>query len=429
MENFATREVLTSTKMNTLVLELNGKQAAISDLDTIRSGANAGATAYQKPSGGIPESDLAQAFVSRLDALEANKNVAAEDVSYNASTAYTSGNVGYAIKALQTAVAGVPTYSAGTGISISNNTISVNTSSLNYNNLSNIPLQKTAENGFKIVAHKSNSYNTASSENAFAEGSRTKASGRSSHAEGNGTKASGEYSHAEGNLTTASGERSHAEGNVCIAQGYSSHAEGYANIAYGRGSHAEGCHESPEPQITRAYTAGSDTIYTDTPIPIGYLITGDTDISYKPVQSCQYQENEGDYKVVFAGLNENLEIDDSIYADLCAYGEASHTEGWSTHAYGKGSHAEGVYTVTTNEAEHASGRYNKSTSNVTQFSVGIGADEENCTNAFEIDVNGNVYIKGIGTYDGTNIGANGVKSVQQIIADLTQQIAALTNNQ
>jgi hypothetical protein len=49
MENFATREVLTSYKMNTLVLELNGKQAAISDLKTIRSGASAGATAYQKP--------------------------------------------------------------------------------------------------------------------------------------------------------------------------------------------------------------------------------------------------------------------------------------------------------------------------------------------------------------------------------------------
>lgn len=45
MENFATREVLTSAKMNTLVLELNGKQDAISDLDTIRSGASAGAAA------------------------------------------------------------------------------------------------------------------------------------------------------------------------------------------------------------------------------------------------------------------------------------------------------------------------------------------------------------------------------------------------
>ena len=37
---------------------LQGKQAVIADLATIRSGAAAGATAYQKPSSGIPETDL-----------------------------------------------------------------------------------------------------------------------------------------------------------------------------------------------------------------------------------------------------------------------------------------------------------------------------------------------------------------------------------
>ena len=37
---------------------LNGKQDVINDLSTIRSGAAAGASAYQKPSGGIPASDI-----------------------------------------------------------------------------------------------------------------------------------------------------------------------------------------------------------------------------------------------------------------------------------------------------------------------------------------------------------------------------------
>lgn len=41
----------------------NGKQSAISDLSTIRSGAAAGATAYQKPSAGIPASDLASGVI------------------------------------------------------------------------------------------------------------------------------------------------------------------------------------------------------------------------------------------------------------------------------------------------------------------------------------------------------------------------------
>ena len=44
----------------------NGKQATIDDLSTIRSGAAAGATAYQKPSGGIPESDMASAVQTSL---------------------------------------------------------------------------------------------------------------------------------------------------------------------------------------------------------------------------------------------------------------------------------------------------------------------------------------------------------------------------
>lgn len=44
------------------------RQAVIDDLATIRSGASAGATAYQKPSGGIPSSDMASAVQTALTA-------------------------------------------------------------------------------------------------------------------------------------------------------------------------------------------------------------------------------------------------------------------------------------------------------------------------------------------------------------------------
>jgi hypothetical protein len=46
------------------------KQNLIADLAAIRSGANAGATAYQKPSTGIPETDLASAVTAKLNATE-----------------------------------------------------------------------------------------------------------------------------------------------------------------------------------------------------------------------------------------------------------------------------------------------------------------------------------------------------------------------
>lgn len=49
---------------------INGKQDSIADLQTIREGAAAGATAYQKPTSGIPESDMSegvQAVLAKAD--------------------------------------------------------------------------------------------------------------------------------------------------------------------------------------------------------------------------------------------------------------------------------------------------------------------------------------------------------------------------
>lgn len=51
---------------------LDAKQDTISDLATIRSGAAAGATAYQKPNTGIPQSDLAAALVAIIQKAVAN---------------------------------------------------------------------------------------------------------------------------------------------------------------------------------------------------------------------------------------------------------------------------------------------------------------------------------------------------------------------
>lgn len=51
---------------------MGGKQDIISDLATIREGAAAGATAYQKPSTGIPQTDLAAAVVTLLQKIIAS---------------------------------------------------------------------------------------------------------------------------------------------------------------------------------------------------------------------------------------------------------------------------------------------------------------------------------------------------------------------
>ena len=59
---------------------LAGKQDVIADLNDIRSGASAGSTAYQKPSGGIPSSDLASGVQTSLQKAD---DAAPQATTYN----------------------------------------------------------------------------------------------------------------------------------------------------------------------------------------------------------------------------------------------------------------------------------------------------------------------------------------------------------
>ena len=81
----------------TLTEELEGKQDTISDLSTIRSGASAGSTAYQKPSGGIPKTDLASAVQTSLGkadtALQTHQDISGkQDVLVSGTNIKTVNN-------------------------------------------------------------------------------------------------------------------------------------------------------------------------------------------------------------------------------------------------------------------------------------------------------------------------------------------------
>lgn len=100
-----------------------------------------------------------------------------------------------------------------------------------------------------------------------------------------------------------------------------------------------------------------------------------------------------------------------------AIGANSHAEGNGTKANGDYSHSEGNGTVTNNNSEHAQGTYNMSNtgsddSQKTIHSVGIGSQNNN-KNAHEVMVNGDHYIYGIGSYDGTNYAA--AKTLQEVV--------------
>ena len=199
-------------------------------------------------------------------------------------------------------------------------------------------------------------------------GSESIVEGNYAVGEGYGVAATGNYSHAEGNGTEASESAAHAEGTNTIAEGYSSHTEGDGTNAIGYASHAE----------------GKDTTATE---------------------------------------------------------NYSHAEGELTSAEGSHSHVEGHNTVAKNSYEHAEGQFNKSNTVAnssfgdpgnTISSVGIGTGSNDRKNAVEVMQNGDVYVKGVGGYDGTNPGATGIKTLQQsLVSDgyLYEGVAVLTPTQ
>jgi hypothetical protein len=104
----------TNAELTTL---LAGKQAVISDLADIRSGAQAGAAAYQKPQGGIPETDLTAALQAALASF-ITKAVSDLTNYYLKSELYTKSEVDQLIAAINqfelVSVQTLPTASADT---------------------------------------------------------------------------------------------------------------------------------------------------------------------------------------------------------------------------------------------------------------------------------------------------------------------------
>ena len=180
-------------------------------------------------------------------------------------------------------------------------------------------------------------------------------------------------------------------------------------------------------EVVFDYTAGNTTIKVSEEadnIEIGTILSSnsiDTPFGIKTITNIETVENNTKLY-----LNSPIEYDlattDTIYIESgVASGQGSHSEGLGTNAVGNYSHTSGVFTNTKNEGEFACGTRNKSTEDVTMFSVGIG--ETSHVNALEVNTDGDLYIKGTGGYDGTNITGTGVKSVQEVLSDVGNNAA------
>lgn len=198
--------------------------------------------------------------------------------------------------------------------------------------------------------------------------------------------ASGDGAHAEGATFGEEGQPGRIE-----ASAYGAHAEGYA--LYGTiqasegGSHAEG--QATQGSIILSGGAGS--------------------------HAEGYASDEKNIRAT--GNGAHAEGASNEVGDIIAGGVGSHAEGSGTTASGTVSHAEGAGTVARNKAEHAEGQFNAShkkttgtaaeqAAGSTLSSVGCGTNSNDRKNAVEVMQNGNVYIKGVGGYDGTNPAEN-----------------------
>lgn len=151
-----------------------------------------------------------------------------------------------------------------------------------------------------------------------------------------------------GDRTKATGENSHAEGTLTMATGENSHAEGTRCEALGDSSHAEGI---------------------------------------KTKASGLWSHAEG--------------------VETRAAGSCSHAEGTGSLAKGQGSHAEGYNTEAAGRYQHVQGRHNViDEANKFADIVGNGTDALNKSNAYALDWDGNVYLKG-GVYVNCNADSTG----------------------
>lgn len=191
---------------------------------------------------------------------------------------------------------------------------------------------------------------------------------------------------SDGNSVVIKGEGSEsivAANDTCHAYGYRSVALGNSTTTNGEGSFAVGINTVAQGKGSFASGQGNQTSAPN---------------SFVCGESCTISENS----------------------------PWSHAEGMNTeitNAYA--AHAEGYHTIAQHDYEHAEGGWNAShvgmNNNWTRHSIGIGTLDGGRKNAVEVMKNGDVYIYGIGGYNGTAVKTSAtstVKTIQDYVADV-----------
>ena len=178
------------------------------------------------------------------------------------------------------------------------------------------------------------------------------------------------------------------------------------------------------PQGIQGVTGKPTTLTAGANITIQGNTISATDTTYSSGNGISIIDNI----ISITGYGDNNSITNGT--ECVANGENSHAEGFGTIADGVNSHTEGIFTQAYNIGEHAQGKFNVSHTRGEQpegntiISVGIGVDSDR-KNAFEITQNGDIYIYGLGNYNGTEIKSDNnpeIKTLQEILKTLADGI-------
>lgn len=111
-----------------------------------------------------------------------------------------------------------------------------------------------------------------------------------------------------------------------------------------------------------------------------------------------------------------------------ALGDSAHAEGHGTIARGDNTHAEGMNTVANGRYQHVQGKYNIADTTSLDI-IGNGTTNNNRSNAYTLDTNGNAWFAGevyVGSTSGTNKDSGSVKLAK--ITDIPTKTSDLTND-
>lgn len=299
-------------------------------------------------------------------------------------------------------------YSAGNGISIDqNNEISVDASDLAGSGLmvdqnGALAVIGGGGSGLWVNGTGTNSLMAPESVSSGATASGTGALNAGyydSNHPGSLSAASGDYSAAFGTGTWAQGDNSFVSGTANTAQGQRAFiGGGINNVASGRNSAVLGG--------DGGHAVGENTVA----ISGGYAGPGNGAIAIHGTASALGSVSiNGTSEANTSTAIQGGHTYSTASGSVAIIGE---TDGQYSVALGKGTHA-------WNENEVATGSYNKTyqsqtASIATSFTVGNGASGAP-SNALEIKKNSDVYLVGVGGYDGTNAGASGVITLQDAI--------------